>query len=285
MKVNIKSNKKFTLCNKSYLSLFFIITLFNAVSLQASIEGDVPELPNIFTFIHEFFSHTAFRHWESVLFSIFLAVVISIVFHIGARNSSLIPSGLQNFLEWIVGAIHDGIIEILGHKGEKFVPFLGTLFIYILCMNWLVLIPLMKPPSSDFNVTIALSICVFCLVQYLNIKNFGILGFLHHMAGSPKTGLEWALAPLMFVIEIFTQISRPITLALRLFGNVVGEDILIGAFALFGVALFATSQYPVGLPLQLPFLFLALLTGLMQALVFTLLSTIYILLSIPSDEH
>lgn len=152
-------------------------------------------------------------------------------------------------------------------------------------MNWLVLIPLIKVPCSDFNVTVALSICVFCLVQYLNIKNFGVLGFLHHMAGSPKTGLEWALAPLMFVIEIFTQISRPITLALRLFGNVVGEDTLIGAFALFGVALFASSQYPVGLPLQLPFLFLALLTGLMQALVFTLLSTIYILLSIPSDEH
>ena len=285
MKANLKFFKRLFFSTKGFLSLFFTIILFKEIPLHASIEGDVPELPNLFTLIHEIFSYTAFKHWESVLFSIFLAVVISLVFHMGAKNSSLIPSGLQNFLEWVVGTIHDGVIEILGHKGEKFVPFLGTLFIYILCMNWLVLIPLMKPPSSDFNVTVALSVCVFCLVQYLNIKNFGVLGFLHHMAGSPKTGLEWALAPLMFVIEIFTQISRPITLALRLFGNVVGEDILIGAFALFGVALFASSQYPVGLPLQLPFLFLALLTGLMQALVFTLLSTIYILLSIPSDEH
>src|SRR6202042_1609969 len=100
-----------------------------------------------------------------------------------------------------------------------------------------------------------------------------------------KGFLGWALVPLMFVVELLTQFTRPITLALRLFGNVVGEDILIGAFALFGVYFLANYDWPIVLPLQIPFMFLAILTSLMQALVFTLLSTIYISLSMPHAEE
>ena len=107
---------------------------------------------------------------------------------------------------------------------------------------------------------------------------------MYHMAGSPKNTMGWIMVPLMFPIELLTQFTRPLTLALRLFGNVVGEDILIGAFALFGVNLLLPYVHSVGLPLQIPFIFLAILTGLMQALVFTLLSTIYILLSVPQHE-
>jgi F-type H+-transporting ATPase subunit a len=255
----------------------------------ASIEAEVPELPNFISLLYNHLPDSAvvafLHYWDSLVFSIGAATVISLVFFIGTRNRSLIPTSFQNFLEWVVENLQKFVLDILGPQGEKYVPFLGTLFIYILVMNWLVLVPLMKAPSSNFNITVALAICVFVLVQYLNIKNYGVLGFLYHMAGSPKGFIGWALVPLMLPIELLTQFTRPMTLALRLFGNVLGEDILIGAFALFGVTLLA-AYTPIGLPLQIPFMFLALLTGLMQALVFTLLSTIYILLSESgSEEH
>lgn len=266
-----------------------LLALLSTATLSASLEADVPELPNALGLLegalHGSYWMGFLEYWESIIFSIAIALFLSLIFHLGARKSALIPSGLQNFLEWAVENLRNLILEILGPDGEKFVPFLGTLFIYILTMNWLVLIPLMKAPSSDFNITIGLAICVFVLVQYLNIKNFGFRGFLFHMAGSPKGVLGWALVPLMFFIELLTQFTRPLTLGLRLFGNVVGEDILIGAFALFGVYLLASFNAPIGVPMQIPFMFLALLTGLIQAVVFTLLSTIYILLSTPHPEE
>lgn len=276
---------RFSMLSKTSLCL---VALAATATLSAQ-EKAVPELPNIITLLHSIFeeSHvmTFLHDWQNIVFSIFIACAISLVFHYGARNATLIPSKFQNGLEWIVEMARKFIVEIIGPEGEKYVPLLGTLFIYILVMNWMVLIPLMKPPSSSINITIALAVCVFCLVQYLNMKHFGFLGFMYHMAGSPKTVLAWAMSPLMFFIELLTQFTRPVTLAMRLFGNVVGEDILIGAFALFGVMALSNWGAPVGLPLQIPFMFLALLTGLMQALVFTLLSAIYILLSMPGHEE
>lgn len=267
----------------SLLPLSFLFYL----PLESSLTTEVPEVPNVFTFIHKGAQNTFsyFLHqWEAVIFSIFLAAVIASVFVWGARRREDIPNTrMQNFLELIVESMQKFCNEILGPLGDKYVPFLGTLFIYILMMNWMVLFPFMKAPSSSLSITAALATCVFVLVQYLSIRNFGFLGYLHHMAGSPKNGLEWAMAPLMFPIELLTQLSRPVTLAFRLFGNVIGEDILIGAFALFGVAMFANS--PVGVPLQMPFMLFAMMTGLMQALVFTLLSAIYILLSMPDSNE
>lgn len=265
-----------------------LIFSLTSTKLHASLLVDVPEVPNIITLLYKNFHDVPwiqFLHsFDSLFFALLISIAISVTFYYGSRKKSMIPSGLQNFLEWIVENTRRFVVEIVGPEGEKYVPFLGTLFIYILTMNWLVLIPFMKAPSSNFNITVALAICVFVLVQYLNIRNYGVFGFLYHLAGSPKGLLGWLMVPLMLPIEILTQFTRPITLSLRLFGNVLGEDILIGAFALFGVAMLASWDYPIGVPLQIPFMFLALLTSLMQAMVFALLSTIYILLSIPEHE-
>lgn len=271
----------------SKVSLLAISLMTLSSPLNASIESDVPEVPNIFTLLYKgaYSPLTIFLHqWENIIFSIILAAGIALLFCFGAKRRETIPSTrLQNFLELIVELMERFAHEILGAQGRKYVPFLGTLFIYIVMMNWMVLFPFMKAPSSSLSITAALAICVFVLVQYLSIQNFGFLGYLYHMAGSPKGALGWAMVPLMFPIELLTQLSRPLTLAFRLFGNVIGEDILIGAFALFGITLF--SFLPIGLPLQMPFMLFAMLTGLMQALVFTLLTGIYILLSMPSDKH
>jgi F-type H+-transporting ATPase subunit a len=145
-------------------------------------------------------------------------------------------------------------------------------------MNLIGLIPLMASPTSNLNITVALAICVLIFVQYLNIKNMGWKGFLYHLAGSPTNAIGWAISPLMFPIELLTQISRPITLALRLFGNILGEKILLAFFTMVGITLLYFF------PIQIPFMFLGVLTSFMQAMVFTLLTAIYILLSVPHSE-
>lgn len=243
----------------------------------------IPKSPNILTFLENSLGNSSWAEliyaWESVIFSFLIAGVLSLSFYLGSRNKDKIPTGFQNFLELIVETFSSLSISILGADGKKFVPFLGTLFIYILSMNLLGLIPLMASPSSNLNITVALALCVFTLVQYLNIKNMGWKGFLYHLAGSPTNALGWFIAPLMLPIELITQISRPITLALRLFGNILGEKILVAYFTLVGVTLLYFF------PIQIPFMFLGILTSVMQAMVFTLLTTIYILLSVPHKEE
>lgn len=256
--------------------------------ISSSFEREAPVLPNIITILNQQFHGAPWAHfleeWENILFSGFVAIGISLLFYFGTKKRELVPSGLQNFLETIAETLLDKVLIILGPKKEQYLPFIGTLFVYIFCMNILGIIPLMKSPSSSLNITAALAICVFIYVQYLHIKNRGFLGFLYYLAGSPKDVVGWMVAPLMLPIELLTEITRPITLALRLFGNIFGEEIMIGVFALFGVAAIAHWNLPAGLPLQLPFVLLALFTSFIQALVFTLLSTIYISLAGEGEE-
>ena len=120
-----------------------------------------PDIPNILTFFRHYIANPPWlHHWESIIFSIFIAALIAMVFYIGSRKKKLIPSGLQNVLEYVVETFRTFIIGILGPSGEKYIPFLGTLFIYILAMNLFGLIPLMKSPSSNLNIIIALGLCV-----------------------------------------------------------------------------------------------------------------------------
>jgi len=253
-----------------------------------SFEKEAPILPNIFSILTKIFHDSQIVHfleeWEDILFSVFVGVLLSLLFYFGTKKKELIPSGLQNFLEWIAESLMNGVLVVLGKKKELYLPFIGTLFVYIFSMNILGLIPFMKSPSSSLNITVALAICVFLYVQFLHIRNRGLLGFLYYLAGSPKDLTGWLLAPLMLPIEMLTEITRPITLSLRLFGNIFGEEIMIGVFALFGVAALASYNLPLGLPLQLPFMFLALFTSFIQALVFSLLSAIYISLAGEGEE-
>lgn len=253
---------------------------------------NLPEFP---TFIHFLKEHPLLEQWvhfivlwEDVIFSALIAFLISAICYVGAKKREMIPHGFQNFLELIVENLRKVITSILGSDADQHLPFLGTLFIYIFVMNIFGLIPFMKSPSSSPSISIGVALCVFVRVQYLNVKNMGFGGYIYHMCGSPKNLLGWLLAPLMFPIEVITQISRPITLALRLTGNVMGEHALISIFALFSILIFTVDWLPFGLPIQTPAMLFGLATSLIQAAVFTLLSTVYILLSTPhhhSETH
>lgn len=226
------------------------------------------------------------HHYEAVIFSTLIAIILCVIAWAARRNAQMIPGPLQNGVEMLVEALYNFIIGILGEKnGPRFVPFLGTLFVYIWFMNLFGLIPFMDSPTSSLNVTFALAITVFIYVQYVGLRSLGIGGYIDHLLGSPRDLTGWLLAPLMLPIHVLGELAKPISLSCRLFGNVFGEDMLLVAFVSLGVTTLAFTGLPVGLPLQLPFLGLALLTGTLQALVFTVLSTIYLLLMLPHDEH
>ena len=247
-----------------------------------------PELPNFITLLYHKYGKVAFveflHHWENIIFSLLIVIIISFIAYLASRKSTLIPGGLQNFVEMALEGLDNFICGILGPRGRRFTPFLGTLFIYILCMNFFGLVPGMKSPSANLNTTVALAACVFFYVQYTGIKSFGFLGYLFHLAGEPRDVVGWVMVPLNLPIHIMEELIKPLSLSMRLFGNIFGEDILIAVFVGLGVASLGFLHLPVGLPFQVPFIFLALLTGTIQALVFTLLSTIYFFLMLPHQE-
>lgn len=250
-----------------------------------------PDFPTVSRYLREHPALEEWVHflvfWEDILYSGLIAFLISAIFYFGTTKRELVPHGFQNFVEWIVENARNVIRGILGPDGDEHVPFLGTIFIYVFAMNIFGIIPFMKSPSSSFSISIGVALCVFARVQYLNVRNMGAGGYLYHLCGAPKNFVEWMIAPLMFPIEVMTQISRPITLALRLTGNVMGEHLLVTVAAFFAIAVFTFDWLPFGIPIQLPAMLFGLVTSLMQALVFTLLSTVYILLSDPhkAEKH
>ena len=177
------------------------------------------------------------------------------------------------------------VVGVIGPRGKNYVPFVGTLFVYIFTQNWMGLIPGLKSPTSSVNTTAGLAVSVFFYVQWVGLRENGLKNYILHLMGSPKDVVGWAMVPLNLPLHILEEFIRPLSLALRLFGNVLGEDALIGVFAGLGILAVSVFHSPVGLPLQLPFMMLAMLTGTIQALVFSLLSTIYISLMLPHEEH
>jgi F-type H+-transporting ATPase subunit a len=248
-----------------------------------------PELPNIITIIYDQFSSTAvvqfLHHWEDVFFSLLITLFLGILCYTATRKPQLVPRGLQNFLEMIVEALSNFVCGILGEEGKRYVPFLGTLFIYILCMNLFGLVPGMKSPSASINTTAALAITVFVYVQYTGIRKLGVIGYLDHFAGRPRDLVGIMLVPLMFPLHIISELAKPLSLSLRLFGNILGEDVLIAVFVALGVGILAFTNLPMGVPIHFPFVFLAMLTSAVQALVFAALSTIYFLMMFPQEGH
>jgi F-type H+-transporting ATPase subunit a len=252
-------------------------------------QSGAPELPNFITFLYHEFGEAAWvgflHHYENLIFSFMVAILLCLVSYLVYRKRSMLPGKWQNAVELVVESLDNFVCGILGPQGKRFTPFLGTLFIYILIMNFWGLVPGMKSPTANLNQTLALALCVFFYVQYTGIRSLGLVGYLKHMAGDPRDVVTWLLVPLSIPIHIIEELAKPLSLSLRLFGNITGEDVLIAVFVGLGVSAVGFLHLPVGLPLEIPFIFLALLTGSIQALVFTLLSTIYFSLMLPHEEH
>lgn len=200
---------------------------------------------------------------SSYVTSMWLAMAMLIlVSFFATRNMKWIPSGLQNAMELVVEKLLDFLADVMGEeKAKKYFPYLATVFIFILSMNYFSLLPLsgtlpgLTTPTSTLSVTVGLALCTFGVTHFFGIKEQG-LGYFKHF-----------IKPYAFLLplNIIEELVKPLSLSLRLFGNVFGEKMI-------GMILF--SMIPLIVPL--PAYFLGLLFGAIQAYVFTLLSAIYI---------
>ena len=243
------------------------------------------ELPNITTLLSQLWPDSLFFHfihqWENIFFCTLIALLICLTALYAARQKSIIPKGIQNVWEFIVEAIEGFVSSILGSHGRKHLPFLGTLFLYILLMDWSGLVPLMKSPTSSWSTTIALALCVMVYVQYTGIREQSFFSYLKHMAGNPSNAFGLVLIPLMLAINIVIEwVAVPLSLSLRLFANISSEDMLLFKFAELNVMF-------KGIPflLQLFANLLAIAFSFVQAFVFMLLSTVYISQVLPHEDH
>ena len=181
------------------------------------------------------------------------------------KNVSMVPGRVQLFFEVLVDGLEKFIVNNMGEKGRRFVPLLVAIFIYVLTMNLLGLVPGCDAPTANLNTTISVALCVFLYYNYVGIRTWGP-GYIHHFTGSSK-----ALVPLMFPIEIISHLARPLSMSLRLFGNIFGEEMTLIIF--FG---FGASIYVAVLLGTVPLYFLFLLGKVLQAFILFILSMIYI---------
>lgn len=181
------------------------------------------------------------------------------------RNINIVPGRLQLFFEALVDGLEKFILTNLGEKGRRFVPLLVSIFIYVLTMNLLGLVPGCDAPTANLNTTISIALCVFLYYNYVGIRTWGF-GYIHHFTGSSKP-----LIPLMFPIEVISHLARPLSMSLRLFGNIFAEEMTLIIFFGFGASIY------VGVLLgTVPMYFLFLLGKVLQAFILFILSMIYI---------
>jgi len=187
------------------------------------------------------------------------------------ENEGLVPDeGLtfKNIWDLAIGALSNLVSDPLGEEnGKKFLPFLGTLFIYIFICNAMGLIPGLLPPTTNVNINAGMAICVFVYYHFSGIREHGF-GYLKHFMGPILL-----IAPLMVVIEVISHCVRIASLSVRLFGNMTGDH----------TVLFIFSDLT-KLVIPVIFLGLGLFVSFIQALVFTLLSTIYFQLALAHDH-
>lgn len=186
------------------------------------------------------------------------------------------PGKLQILMEDGVQALVGMMEQWIGPKGPRYLPLVGTLFVFILCSNYLGLVPGFMAPTSSINVTLGCALTIWVYYHFHGFKEQGFVNYIKHFALPPGSPI-W-MAPLMFIIEIISHLSRVMSLSLRLFGNIFGEELVIAI--LFGLVPFI---------IPLPMMFLGLITGGLQAFIFVLLSIIYLQGAVAveheHDEH
>ena len=170
-----------------------------------------------------------------------------------------VPGKLQNFMEVIISGIENMIVDTMGEHGRPFFPLVATLALFVLISNLIGLIPGFFPPTANINTTAACAVVVFVSTHIVGLKHHGF-GYIKHFLGP----IAW-LAPVMFFIEVIGHLSRPVSLTLRLFGNMNGHELVLMIF--FGLAPFLVP---------LPMMLMGVLVSFIQAFVFMLLAMIYI---------
>ena len=240
---------------------------------------------------------------NSMVVTWIVAVALIVFAQIATRSMKEVPEGAQNFWEWMVESLHDFLDGIIGHHlVNKTFWFFATIFIFILFSNWVGLIPgfgsigwghqgshgfeveqpLLRGANADLNMTLAMALVFFACWIIWAIQEIGPVGFLLHLF-APKGETTGMLKVLMVVVffavgclEVFSILFRPISLSFRLYGNIFAGENMLEAMA--------TLLPGTGWLLPIPFYFMELLVGFVQALVFMLLTAVFTMLICQHEE-
>jgi len=214
----------------------------------------------IFVKLFELIGLDHFAHaYPHVIYTwVVMALLIGFGF-VAAKVVSLIPSKGQNFFEILVSGLEEFAVGITGEEGRWLFPIIATIFIFIAACNLIGLIPGFYPPTASLNTTGSCAIVVVVFTHIIGIKYHGA-GYIKHFLGP-----VWWMVPIIFPIELIGHLARLLSLSFRLFGNMMGHELVLGI--LFGLAgaFFA----------PLPIMALGIFVALVQAFVFFLLSVMY----------
>ncbi len=242
------------------------------------------------------FSLTAFGIPDHVTYTWIVMILLIGLSWAATRHASLVPRGAQNFVEVILEQFVQMIDDVIGPEGRRYLPFIATLGLFILVSNLMGLVPGLMSPTGNLMTNAACAIIVFFAYHYIGIRKQGLGHYLKHFMGPVP-----ALAPLMIPIEVISHLARPLSLTLRLFGNMTGGHILLaiifflmGLQGLIGFALSGTLGGAivggiggiVMIAFTVGFLYpLKILVSFLQAFIFVMLTMLYIASAVEGAEH
>ncbi|MBA2881634.1 F-type H+-transporting ATPase subunit a [Desulfosalsimonas propionicica] len=223
----------------------------------------------IFVKLFEVIGLGHFAHeYPQVIYSWVVMAVLIILGAFGAKHITLIPNKVQNVFEMIISSLEEFTVDTAGEESRWFFPFLATIFLYIFLGNLAGLVPGFFSPTADLNTTLSCAIPVFFFTHYIGVKAHGLKYLKHFM------GPFWWLAPIFIPIEIISHLSRVLSLSFRLFGNIMGKELVLAILFMLAGAFFA----------PLPIMALGVFVSFVQAFIFYLLSTMYFALAMEDDH-
>jgi F-type H+-transporting ATPase subunit a len=204
------------------------------------------------------------------IFSAWVVMAVLVILSlIATRSMKIVPRGFQNLAEVIVETLMGLVEQVAGANGRKIAPVIMTAFLFILSANWLGTFPGfgdirgLRSPNSNLNITASMAVIVFVLCQFFALKTLGVGGFVKEL---------FVPNPL----HILTELTRPVSLALRLFGNIFAGGVLVHTML---------ALFPVGSAVTFIFLGLELFVGAVQALIFTMLSLVFLSIALTGHGH
>ncbi len=213
-----------------------------------------------FVKLFEMFGLADFAHHNvHVIYSWVVMLFLIICASIATKTITMIPGKAQNFFEIVISGMEEFMVETAGEEGRWFFPIIGTVFLYIAACNLSGLIPGFYPPTASLNTTLSCAVVVFVFTHYIGVKYHGAKYIKHFL------GPIWWMVPIILPIEIIGHLARVLSLSFRLFGNMMGHELVLAILFMLAGAFLA----------PLPIMAMGIFVALVQAFVFFLLSIIY----------
>jgi F-type H+-transporting ATPase subunit a len=260
-----------------------------------SAEGGLPESPFVLPPLHlpAVPGAAAVDSYAASFWLLTMAIIVGVALVVRI-TVAVSPGRVQNLVEWLVETVEGMAVNVVGEAAQRFMPFFAALFFFILVSNLMGLVPGFMSPTASYHTNFAMAILVALVSQYAGIRTHGLIGYLRHIGEPPPCPflIRWLLMSWMWpLLHVLEQLIRPISLTMRLFGNIYAKEIILLILALVtmvflrGDAGFVRWLSVVPFALRVFIILLGTLVSIVQATVFTMLTMVFIALSMEGREE